>query len=598
MIKKALLREEIKDEYKWKITDIYEDDCKWEEEYALLKSRIDEISEFENKVCESSKSLLNVLEKNYELSMIFERVYVYANQKLHENMENSKYLEYVSMADNLNVLFSEKTSFIEPEILEMDSEKILSFIEENDELKLYELALLRILKEKEHSLSKTEEKLLAKVSDISEASEDIFSMFNNADASFGTVRDEDGNERTLTHGLYSKLMESRNREVRKEAFRTLYKEYSSHKNTLSALYYSNVKKSRFYSSVRNYSSSRNMYLSRNYIPETVYDNLIDAVHEYLPAMYKYVSIRKRVLGVDKLHMYDVYTPLTKEFDMKIPYETAKEMVIEGLSPMGEDYINNLKKGLSDGWVDVYENKGKRSGAYSWGPYGTHPYVLLNYQDNLNNVFTLAHEMGHALHSYYSDKKQPYIYAGYKIFVAEVASTCNESLLIHHLLEKTKDREEKIFLLNYFIDQFKGTIFRQTMFAEFEKIVHEKVDNMEGLNADTLCDIYKNLNSMYYGNEMEEDKEIEMEWSRIPHFYNPFYVYQYATGFSAAIALSKRILMLGEEGVKDYMQFLEGGNSKEPIELLKLAGVDMNEKETIKNALELFSSLVDELEKLI
>ena len=598
MIKKAILREEIEEIYKWKITDIYDDDSKWEEEYALLKLRIEEISEFENKVCESAKSLLNVLEKNYELSMIFERVYVYANQKLHENMENSKYLEYVSMADNLNVLFSEKTSFIEPEILEMDSEKILSFIEEDERLKLYELALLRILKEKEHSLSKQEEKLLAKVSDLSESSEDIFSMFNNADASFGTVRDEDGNERTLTHGLYSKLMESRNREVRKEAFQTLYKEYISHKNTLSALYYSNVKKSRFYSSVRKYKSSRNMYLSRNYIPETVYDNLIDVVHEYLPAMYKYVSIRKRVLGVDKLHMYDVYTPLTKEFDMKIPYELAKEMVIEGLSPMGEDYINNLKKGLSDGWVDVYENKGKRSGAYSWGPYGTHPYVLLNYQENLNNVFTLAHEMGHALHSYYSDKKQPYIYAGYKIFVAEVASTCNESLLIHHLLEKTKNREEKIFLLNYFIDQFKGTIFRQTMFAEFEKIVHEKVDNMEGLNADTLCDIYKNLNTMYYGSEMEEDKEIEMEWSRIPHFYNPFYVYQYATGFSAAIALSKRILMLGEEGVKDYMKFLEGGNSKEPIELLKLAGVDMNEKETIKNALELFSSLVDELEKLI
>lgn len=597
-IKKTLLREEISKEYKWKIEDIYRDDSKWEEEYNLLSERINELKDYEGKIGESGENLLKVLELTDEFEKIFERVYIYPNQKSHENMADSLYQGLVAKAQNLAVELSQATSYIQPEILEMEDEKILSFLDENEGLKLYETEIKRLLKEKKHTLSKTEEKLLAKTKDISSAADDIFSMFNDADACFGEVKDDDGNTVTLTHGLYGKLMESKNREVRKNVFTTLYKEYMTHRNTLASVFNANVKQAKFYSDVRNYSSSREMYLSENYIPENVYDNLIDAVHKYLPAMYKYVNIRKKVLGVDELHMYDVYVPLTKEFEYKVPYEKAKEMVLEGLAPMGEEYIENLKKGLESGWIDVYENKGKRSGAYSWGPYGTHPYVLLNYQENLNNVFTLAHEMGHALHSFYSDKTQPYVYAGYKIFVAEVASTCNESLLINDLLEKCTDKEEKIFLLNYFIDQFKGTIFRQTMFAEFEKNAHEMVGKGIGLTADNLSEMYLELNKKYFGDEMVSDEEISMEWSRIPHFYNPFYVYQYATGFSAAIALSKRIIKLKEEGVKDYMKFLTGGNSLDPIDLLKLAGVDMNTSEPVEDALKMFSKLVDELESLI
>lgn len=336
----------------------------------------------------------------------------------------------------------------------------------------------------------------------------------------------------------------------------------------------------------------------NSIPVSVYENLIAAVHEALPAMYKYVGLRKKVLGVEELHMYDVYAPMTKDVDKKIPYEQAKEMVLEGLAPMGSDYISRLKEGFENRWIDVYENKGKRSGAYSWGAYGTHPYVLLNYQDTFNDVFTLAHEMGHSLHTYYSEKTQPYIYSGYSIFVAEVASTCNESLLIRHLLKNCTDKQEKIYLLNYFIDQFKGTMFRQTMFAEFEKIMHEMCGRGETLNAESISRVYFELNRKYFGEEMVSDPEIAMEWARIPHFYTPFYVYQYATGFAAAIALSGRILELGEEGVKDYMKFLTGGSSKDPIDLLRMAGVDMREKEPVKQALSMFEELVDELEKLL
>lgn len=595
---KVITREEAEIKDTWAIEDIYASDEEWEKEYKLLSEKIKGLSEFEGCLSGSADKLLSVFKLNEQLNKLYERVVVYANQRMHENMANSKYLEMVSKAQNLSVEFSQLSAFLEPEIIEIDTNKLKGFIEQNDELKQYELTINRILRRKEHTLSKVEEEIIAKTYDISSAPDDIFSMFNDADADFGTTIDEQGKEIELTHGRYSLFMESKNREVRKSAFQTLYKEYISHKNTLAALYMANLKQMKFYSDVRKYESTRQMVLDENYIPEKVYDSLIEAVHKYLPSMYKYVNIRKRALGIEELHMYDVYTPITKNYEMKVSFEEAKEIVKSGLAPMGKDYISNLQAGFDNRWIDVYENQGKRSGAYSWGPYGTHPYVLLNYQDNLNNVFTLAHEMGHALHSYYSDKTQPYQYAGYKIFVAEVASTCNESLLIHYLLDNCKDKEEKIYLLNYFIDQFKGTVFRQTMFAEFEKITHEKVGNGEGLTAEGLCEIYLNLNKLYFGENMISDEEIAMEWSRIPHFYTPFYVYQYATGFSAAISLSKRIMEQGQEAVNDYMKFLTGGSSKEPIELLKLAGVDMNTSTPVEEALELFVKLVDELDSLI
>lgn len=597
-MRQLMKREEIEERFQWAMEDMCSSDKAWEEELEGLKGLLGRYSGFEGKLGDSAEKLYEFLKFEDEVGLACERVYVYANQKLHENMANAKYQDYAAKAQNAMVQASEAAAFAEPEILKIPEETLRGFLEKNKELRLYETVILRLLRKKEHCLSEQEEKIIAKSGEMAAASSDIYDMFHDADAKFGEIKDENGETVEVTHGRYISFMESQNREVRKAAFEAMYKTYIDYRNTLGAMYAANAKQLKFYAEVRNYNSSLEMQLSDSNIPVSVYDNLIEAVHEYLPAMYKYVGIRKRALGVEELHMYDVYAPITKEVDMKIPYDRAKEMVAEGLAPMGEEYISHLKEGFNDRWIDVYENQGKRSGAYSWGVYGVHPYVLLNYQDNLNNVFTLAHEMGHALHSYYSDKTQPYVYAGYKIFVAEVASTCNESLLIRDLLAKCRDKQEKIYLLNYFIDQFKGTMFRQTMFAEFEKITHEMCGKGETLNADSISRVYYDLNKLYFGEEMVSDKEIAMEWARIPHFYTPFYVYQYATGFAAAIALSGRILKLGEQGVQDYMKFLTGGSSKDPIELLKLAGVDMTQKKPVEDALAMFAELVEELDKLI
>ena len=591
-------REEIEEKFTWAMQDMCPSDERWEEELEELKELIKKYSEFEGKLDSSAGTLCEFLKFEDKVGLKCERIYVYANQKLHENMAEAKYQDYAAKAQLILVQLSTVNAFAEPEILSIPWETLEHFLQENEELRLYETVLRRLFRRKEHCLSEQEEKIIAKAGEMASASSDIFDMFNDADAKFGKIKDETGEWKEVTHGNYTVLMESQNREVRKAAFQAMYQTYTDYRNTLGAMYAANAKQLKFYAEIRNYNSALEMQLFDSNIPVSVYDNLIEAVHEYLPAMYKYVKIRKRALGVDELHMYDVYVPVTKEVDMKISYDKAKEMVAEGLAPMGEEYISHLKEGFENRWIDVCENQGKRSGAYSWGVYGVHPYVLLNYQENLNNVFTLAHEMGHALHSYYSDKTQPYVYAGYKIFVAEVASTCNESLLIRDLLKKCTDKQEKIYLLNYFIDQFKGTMFRQTMFAEFEKITHEMCAKGETLNADSLSQVYHDLNKLYFGEEMISDDEIAMEWARIPHFYTPFYVYQYATGFAAAIALSGRILELGEQGVADYMKFLTGGCSKDPIELLKLAGVDMTEKTAVCNALSMFAELVDELDSLI
>lgn len=594
---KLLKREQVKEEDKWAIQDLYTSQEEWELEYEKLDKGIEKIVTFQNKPLDNSQTLLALLELCDELGLMAERLYVYANQKLHEDTSNSSSQVLAGKAQNIMIKLSTLTSFITPEILKLSEETIDRFIKENSGLLLYRRFLDNLLRKREHILSQEMEEMLARVDEIAEAPSDIFSMFNNADLKFEEITGEAGDKVELTHGRYIRFLESKNRCVREEAFKAMYKAYGNYKNSLAAMYRSNLKQDVFYAKVRKYPSSLAASLEANHIPVNVYENLLTAVHEGLPIMYRYMALRKKVLGVSELHMYDLFAPMVAEVDMKIPYEEAKNTVKSGLAPLGAEYGKLLEEGFANGWIDVYENEGKRSGAYSWGAYGVHPYVLLNYQENLNNVFTLAHEMGHAIHSHYSDSNQPFVYASYKIFVAEVASTCNESLLIHHLMEHTTDKKEKAYLINYFLEQFRSTVFRQTMFAEFEKITHQMVEEGETLTAEILSSIYYDLNKKYYGDNVVVDQDIALEWARIPHFYTPFYVYQYATGFSAAVAISNKILQGDEEAKKGYFEFLSGGSSMDPIDLLKLCKVDMSSPEPVKEAIKIFDSYLHELEKL-
>lgn len=590
-------REEISNEYKWRMEDIYSTEEMWEADYQKVTECIPLIKSFEGTLGDSAEALYKMQETYDDIQCTVEKLHVYANQRMHENTANPFYQGLVGRIQGLGVQLMEATSYIMPEILAIPEENFKEMLE-SEVLAKYRTYFGRILKKKAHILSGEMEELLAGAREIGEGPSDIFMMFNNADIKFPVIKDENGNDVEITHGRYGRFIESQNREVREAAFKGLYSSYEKFINTIAATYRANVKQSGFFAKVRKYPSSLAAALDGSAIPVSVYDNLIETVHKYLPVLHKYVSLRKEKLGVDELHMYDLYVPLLGDVDRKIPYEEAKKIVLEGLKPLGEDYQALLKEGFENGWIDVYENEGKRSGAYSWGPYGTHPYVLLNYNDSLNHTFTLAHEMGHALHSYHSDAAQDYIYAGYKIFVAEVASTCNEALLIHHLLKESKDDAEKAYLLNYFLEQFRTTLFRQTMFAEFEKIAHAKSEAGETLTAETLCNIYYDLNKQYFGDDMVVDKEIALEWARIPHFYNPFYVYQYATGFSAAIAISSKILA-GEPGiVEKYKKFLSGGSSLDCIDLLKLCDVDMTEKKPVDDALKVFEANLEEFAKLI
>ena len=590
-------REEIPQQYKWKMEDMYESNEAWEADFEKLQKGIEELKQFEGTLEKSAENLLKMQETCDELNQLAEKVYVYANQRLHEDTSNAYYQGLSGRAQMLLVQMSEAGSYIEPEILNISEEKLEEILK-TEAIAKYETYYRRLLRRKEHVLSKEMEELLAGAAEVAEGPKDIFMMFNNADIKFPVIAGEDGEPVEITHGKYVKLLESQDREVRKAAFMGLYETYGKFKNTLAATYCANVKQAGFFAKARKYESSLNDALDGSAIPVEVYDSLIESVHAHLPALHEYVKVRKEKLGVEELHMYDLYVPMVGEADKKIPYEEAKEVVLNGLAPLGEDYLELLKKGFNEGWIDVYENEGKRNGAYSWGAYGTHPYVLLNYQDNLNNVFTLAHEMGHALHSYHSDEAQDYIYAGYKIFVAEVASTCNEALLIRYLLDNSKDDKEKAYLLNYFLEQFRGTLFRQTMFAEFEKIAHAKSEAGEPLTAEVLCDIYYELNKQYFGEDIVVDKEIALEWARIPHFYTPFYVYQYATGFSAAIAISSKILR-GEPGiVEKYKKFLSSGSSLDCIDLLKICDVDMTTKEPVEEALKVFESILEEFRQIL
>lgn len=594
---KLVERSEHKIEDTWKLEDLYETDAAWEEAYRKLLREIPALAGYQGRLGESAAVLLEALRCKSDIENQSERIYVYANQKLHEDTRRSVYQDFSARADNLMVQLGSAGAYMAPELLAIPEEKLEAFFKEESGLLEYRQMIDDLLRQKAHILPKETEELLSRTGEFANAADDVFSMFNNADVRFGSIIDKDGNELEVTHGRYGRLMESKDRRVRRDAFEVYYRPYQNYENTLAALYQANAKKDSFYAKVRRYDSAREASLADSNIPTAVYDSLIEAVHEALPSFHRYVALRKKLLKVDELHMYDVYAPLVEETEQKIPFEQAKEMVKEGLKPLGEEYGELLEEGFNNRWIDVYENQGKRSGAYSWGAYGVHPYVLLNYNQSLDHVFTLAHEMGHALHTYYSNQNQTYVNAGYRLFVAEVASTCNEALLIQDMLKKTEDKKKKAYLINYFLEQFKGTVFRQTMFAEFEKITHEMADKGESLNAETLKAVYRRLNEQYFGPDMIIDEQIDMEWARIPHFYNSFYVYQYATGFSAAMALSRRILSQGEEAVRDYKKFLSGGCSAYPIDLLRIAGVDMEKPEPVKEALAIFAEFVKEMEEL-
>ncbi len=591
-------RNEIPSEYKWKLEKIYPKDELWEQDFMKVKEMAEKISNYKDTLSDSASKLLECLDENAQMQRLSEKLYVYAHMKSHEDSRNAFYQGMADRADSLMVEISSANSFIVPKILAIPAEKLTSFIEGNAGLKFYKRYLDEILRAKPYTLSEEEEKLMAMSGEMINAPGAIFSMLNNADIKFPVIKDENGNDVELTKGRFVKMMESTDRRVRKDAFEAMYGTYKRQRNTLASLINSQVKTNIFNAKARKYNSSRESYLIPDNVPNEVYDNLIQAMHDNMHLMHKYMSIRKKMLELDELHMYDIYTPIVKEAKMDIPYEKAVETVKKGLEVLGEQYSKDLEIGFTSGWIDVYENEGKRSGAYSWGCYDSHPYVLLNHNDNLNNMFTLAHEMGHALHSYYSDANQPYIYAQYKIFVAEVASTLNEALVMNYMLKNTTDKTIKMYLLNYFMEQFRTTVYRQTMFAEFEKIIHEKAELGESLTADLLCSIYHDLNVKYYGPDMIVDELLDMEWSRIPHFYTSFYVYKYATGFSAAMSIANQILNEGQPAIDRYLTFLKSGGSDYPIELLKIAGVNMESPDPINSALKIFEDLLNQMEELI
>ena len=584
--------------YTWKMEHVFESDEKFLEEYEEVSELIKNIDKYKNHLGESASTLYEYFVTRDEYDKRVDGLYFYAHQRLHEDLGNATYQNYAGKTMNLVNQWMMSVSFEEPELIEIGEERIREYMKEEPALILYERYLYQIFRAKEHVLSKECSELLAMCADMANGPSDIFAKFSNVDITFPKIKDDNDNDVRITHGNYIKYLESRNRDVRKAAFEAMYETYEKYGNLMASVYNSSVKKDAFYAKAQRYSSAIEMELDNNEIPLSVYDNLIEAVHRYLPAMHRYVELRKRLMGYDELHMYDIYTPIVDMEDKKYSFNQAKDIVSEALEPMGEDYLGILNEGFCGGWIDVYENEGKRSGAYSWSYAGCHPYVLLNYQDNLDSVFTLIHEMGHAIHSYYSNASQPYVYSSYRIFVAEVASICNESLLLHYLIENANDNKEKAYYINNYLEKFRGTLFRQVMFAEFEKITHEMVENGETLTKENLSELYYDLNKKYYGDSIVVDKLIEMEWARIPHFYTPFYVYQYSTGFAAAIALSAGIISEGEEAVKRYISFLKGGCSMSPIELLKIAGVDMTSGEPVDNALKIFEKLVKQMEEIV
>lgn len=593
---KVMTRSEVPNEHRWSTEDLYTTLDQWNDEFKQVKQYLEQVSKYKGEL-HDPKQLKACFQLEDQLSMLIERLYVYAHLKHHEDMTDAKYQALADKAKKLSVEVSEALSFVTPEILSLSEETLEQFIQ-LEELAAYKMTLEEILRHKAHVLSKTEEALLAQAGNIAQAPSTIFGMINNADMKFPAITDEHGVEKELTHGNYIQFLESPNRDVRKQAFEAMYETYAKQKNTLASTLSANLNKNIFYAKARKHASALEKSLFADHIPKEVYTNLIDTVHEHLPQLHRYLDLRRKLLDVDQLHMYDLFAPIVDEVTMEINYEEAKKTVKESLTPLGENYGKILQQGYDNGWIDVYENSGKRSGAYSWGAYGTHPYVLLNHKDNLNSMFTLAHEMGHAIHSYLSDEEQPYREAQYTIFLAEVASTLNEALLMDHMLQLTTDPKEKLYLLSYYADQFRTTVFRQTMFAEFEKIIHEKAEAGESFTPQTFSEIYYELNKQYHGKQMAVDQPIEMEWARIPHFYSSFYVYKYATGFAAATSFAKQIADEGQPAVDRYLGFLKSGSSDFSIEILKQAGVDMSTPEPIRQAMSVFESIIDEMESIV
>ena len=591
-------RREVPEEYTWRLEDIFESDDAWFKEYEELRKVPEEVCSFAGTLGQSAENLLTWLRYDDSITKRLSMLYGYASCRQDQDTSDSFYQDMQGKAVSIYVAVASAAAFATPEIMAIDDDTLNLFYIAQPDLKLYERALYLARRRKEHILSAAEEKLLAAAGEMANSPQSIIGAFRDADIRYPDALDASGEKHALTAGTFVLLEESTDRTLRENAYKAAYGTLRSYKNTIAATLDAQFKQLRFFSDARRYPDTLSASLDANEIPTEVYTNLIEAVHQNLDKMYRYVALRKKALGVEELHMYDVYASIAPEATEEISFEQAKEKVLEGLAVLGEDYTDLLKKGFNERWIDVFENTGKRGGAYSTDASFPHPYVLLNHKNNVDSMFTLAHEMGHALHSWHSNEYQPFVYSDYATFVAEVASTCNEVLLMKYLLGKTEDRKERAGLINYFLDQFKGTIYRQAMFAEFELMMGRMSEAGEALTADALCEKYLALNKLYFGPDMISDDEISLEWARIPHFFYNYYVFQYATGFSAAVAIANRILSDGEPAVKDYKKFLSGGCSADPISLLKIAGVDMSSPEPVNSALSLFGELIDEMEKLI
>ncbi len=598
MAVELLKRSEVREEDTWNVKDMYESVEDWEKELTAIRSIVDKVAEYEGKVVESAGSLLAVLSGLAEAGEKLGLAFNYAERLFDEDQTNTAHQAMNAKAYSAYAEMESRVAFVDPEIIAAPQELLERYYEESDELPLYRKQIEEIRRRKAHCLSAEMEKLLAMTAEMSQTPADAFSILSNADLVLPEIVDENGEKVRLTSGRYGQFIQSADRRVRKDAFEAMYSTYKQFLNTFASLYNGNVKQQIFQAKARKYASTLEAAVDANHVSPDVYQNLIETVSQNLDKMHRYVSLRKKCLGTEDLHMYDIYTPMIPDMAKTISFEEAKETVLKALAPLGEDYVAKVKEGFENRWIDVYENQGKRSGAYSAGAYGCHPYVLLNYNGTLDDVFTLAHEMGHAMHSYYSNETQPYIYAEYKIFVAEVASTCNEILLMEYLLEHTTDQKERAYLLNHYLDSFKGTVYRQTQFAEYEMLTNRMSEEGESLNADNLSNLYLELNKKYYGDEIVSDDEIAYEWARIPHFYYNFYVYQYATSYCAAYSVAHKILEEGAPAVERYKKFLSSGCSQAPVELLKIAGVNLETPAPIQDALDAFGKIIDEMTVLV
>ena len=588
-------RSTIENKFKWTIDEMYPNEESIEKDIQKVKELIEEVKRYKGILADSEENIFKALNISEEASRILQNLYVYTHMKSHEDTRINKNQSNATKIDMLSTELSMATSYMVPEIIAMDNEKLENYLK-TERLSHYKKYVDDILRLKPHTLNEREEELLASVADLSGVPENVYDMLSFADLKFPEIEDENGEKVRVTHSNFSLFLKSKDARVRKDAFEAMYGIYGQYKNTFASTLYGGIKSEIFYAKTRKYESALQGSLFQDNVSVNVYNNLIDAVHENLDTLNDYIDLKKKFLGLDKINMYDLYVPLTENFDMEISYEKAQEIILEALKPLGEEYLENVKKAFAEGWIDVYGNEGKQGGAYSWGSYDSKSYILMSYKDDLNSLFTLIHEMGHSMHSFYSKNNQPYLYSGYKIFVAEVASTLNELLLINYLLKNAESKEERVYLLNYYLEQFRTTVYRQTMFAEFEKICHGKVEEGEPLTAEDFNNIYYDLNKKYYGESCEVNEEIALEWARIPHFYSNFYVYKYATGFSAASALSKQILEEGESAVSRYKEFLKSGGSEFPLDQLRKVGVDMEKKESVDEALHVFKDLVKQLEK--